>query len=775
MHAPGAGERRNFLSTARVALARALLRGSDGYHDAGKRNCMPNIRIEIAIPVEGATERPIAAHGYLFDVRGRLLARAPLADGTVSFDVDPAALRRAKFVLAPAEAGLPDSPGLDALRRVGAYEPPLTLSPDKPRYELGSLPPEVWKRWLFCSCLVQGSVVRPVTVGDHTLDLPVCHARVHICEVDPWPLLIAKIPDRYLLRVREELLRPRPLPDPPPIRVEPVRLRLRPTDRLADATVPRLTLDPAGDALRLRLASLDLAPEVLEELAVSDPELVAAAMAEAHAPPAELPAELRRSLQSEAPPVLRAALEKHLDVLVPWLCRWPWFWPLLRKDEVAVVETDLHGRFAARVIYPCAGDKPDIYVWVEYAIGGAWTPVHKQPVACATQWNYPCGKDITIRVTDPRVPWCGDVPDMPGTEIGVITIGNAVNVRQIDAGGLAPGAKPFGGSLEPTVWFGAGLLAAGITHYRWSYRRLAADATPAEAWHACDEFVGRHYGVSTPAGLLFKVYKVGPDDAVAGDTLFHIPPVAPPAGNWAPQLNARSNTASAYFVTGVPGLRRVPDGLYELKLELFRVVGGAVTQARGLDFRVPPVTLAAPFLPDAEIAFEAAPESYLVRGATGAVEGFVLKLQVDNSPCIAAIYPTTVPGSTQECGFITFPAGPASARLGFVAAHPRGHGDLDFSVIRGSCTVGAVAAAGKTGASPIAGFALDGVGVYVGNFPVSTLLGPLAAPPSACAGSCRRAAFAEHLHVYARATDGWSWRLSYLDAHAVVAFALNPE
>jgi hypothetical protein len=396
--------------------------------------------------------------------------------------------------------------------------------------------------------------------------------------------------------------------------------------------------------------------------------------------------------------VLRAALERHLDALVPHMCRWPWLWPLLRYDEIAVVDTDPHGRFAAQVLYPCAGDKPDIYVWVEFSLGGTWTPVYRRPVACATLWNYACGKEITIRITDPRVPWCGDLPDMPGTEIGVLTLGNAINVRQIDGDGLAPGGKPLGGSLEPTVWFGAGLLAAGVTHYRWSYRRMLDATTPAEelAPLRCASSAATTACI-TPSGLLFKVYKVGPDDAVTGDTLFHIPPVPPPAGVWAPQVNARSNTASAYLVTGVPGARQVPDGRYELKLELFRVAGGVVTKATGLDFRVPPAALAAPFPPDVEIAFEAAPESYLLRAADGAVEAFVLRVFVDNSPCIAAIYPTSVPGSTQECGFITFPLAATHAGLGFLAAHPRGHGDFAFDVIRGSCAVGAAGATGKTG------------------------------------------------------------------------------
>ncbi|MDD1617772.1 MAG: hypothetical protein LUQ28_15145 [Methylococcaceae bacterium] len=42
-------------------------------------------------------------------------------------------------------------------------------------------------------------------------------------------------------------------------------------------------------------------------------------------------------------------------------------------------------------------------------------------------------------------------------------------------------------------------------------------------------------------------------------------------------------------------------------------------------------------------------------------------------------------------------------------------------------------------------------------------------------GTCRKAAFAENLHVDALATDGWS-TLDYLDDDATpVAFALEPK
>jgi hypothetical protein len=728
---------------------------------------MPTAPITFAVPMEGTPESPLELGAFLFDARGKLLARGPVRDGKTVLDVEPAALARARLLVAPTGANLPAVPTLDSLRRAEAYEPPLRLDPRIREYKLPVLLPELWKRWLLCLCRIPGRVVRPVEMQGRVYELPVCHARVHVCEVDPWPVILPRLPDSVILKVRDELLRerpvivrpPRPEPDPGPL----LRERL-----LLSALSEPEALE------RLHREALSLSPEALNELAESHPDRAAEVLRATSAVSIALPGALRAALSAASPTAVRTALERHAEELMPLLGSCPWIWPLLRHDEVATLITDEHGRFEARLRYPCSGDRPDVYVWVEFCIGGVWTAVYKPPIASSTRWNYPCGEELVVRVRDARVPWCGEAPQMQAAQIGVISIGNAVSVAQIDGDGLAPGGRPLGGSLEPAVWFGAGLLASGVTHYRWSYRRLQDDGTPLEPWHACDDFVGRHYGVITPDDrLVFKVFKLGPDEAVAGESLFHIPPRDPPSGQWAPQLNARANTASAYFVTGQPGnLRRLPDGLYQLKLELFRIVGGTVTQASDLDFRIPPATKSAPFAPDEEIAFVSAPETNVLRDAGGHVVAFTLKLRVDNSPCTAGIYAVTVPGSTQECGFLSYPVPAGAATLRFVASHPRGYGDFAFSVIRGACAVGFAAASGKTGATPVGGYTLDLAGAYVRAFAIDLLLGPLAG--TGCAQPCKRAAFAQHLHVYSRATDGWG-RLDYLDAHAVIPFALVPQ
>lgn len=723
--------------------------------------------ITFVVPLEGNPESPLDLNAFLFDARGKLVARAPVREGKAVLELEPEQLVRARFLVAPAGANLPEVPTLEALRRAEAYEPPLRLDPQIRSYKLPVLLPEIWKRWLLCVCRIPGCVVRPIEIQGKVHELPVCHARVHICEVDPWPRILPRIPDRTLLKIRDELLHERAVVIRPP-RPEPDPFTLR------DARLSLSALSDLDATERLRREAVAMSPEALGELAEAQPDKAAEILRFTAPVPGALPAPLRAALNVSTAAAVRAALEAHAEALMPWLCTCPWIWPLLRSEEVSTLTTDEHGRFEARIFYPCGGDKPDVYVWVEYCLGGVWTSVYKPPMACATRWNYPTGEELVVRITDPRVPWCGEAPQMQAAQIGVITIGNGISVSQIDAAGLAPGGRPLGGSLEPAVWFGAGLLASGITHYRWSYRRIQDDGTALGPWHACDAFIGRHYGVITPDDrLVFKVFKLGPDEGIAGDTLFRIPPKDPPSGQWAPQLNARSNTASACFLTGDAGTpRRVADGLYQLKLELFLSAGSMATQASGLDFRVPAPSKSAPFAPDEEIPFVAAPEPNLIRDASGRVVAFTLRLRVDNSSCTAGIYAVTVPGSTQECGFLEYPVPAGSATLRFVASHPRGYGDFSFSVTRGACAVPFAAASAKTGHTPASGYALDAAGAYARSFPLDTLLGPL--PGATCAQTCKRAAFAEHLHVYSRATDGWG-RLDYLDAHAVVAFALAPK
>src|SRR5262249_39490312 len=182
--------------------------------------------------------------------------------------------------------------------------------------------------------------------------------------------------------------------------------------------------------------------------------------------------ETHAALASSAATTVRAALIDSAHLIVPYLCGWPWLWPWLwRCDEVRVVDTDDSGRFDVTIYHRCS-DEPDLYFWVEYFIAGAWTPVYQPWRPCATYWDFDCASEVTIRVTDPRVPYCGGQGSPHGKAVVVKTIGNDVSISEIlgaAAGsreGLVPDGEfaaqdsPFAGTLELRADFGEQLVAS---------------------------------------------------------------------------------------------------------------------------------------------------------------------------------------------------------------------------------------------------------------------------------------------------------------------------
>jgi hypothetical protein len=614
---------------------------------------------------------------------------------------------------------------------------------------------------------------------------------VHICEVDRLWLVLPRLPDDLIRRLRDELIailwRPIPIPEPnpPPFRFDPGVIDPSPINLARLNKAARVGFDPQPDPPAFR-TTLRAAPgsEVMP-----NPQPL---------PPREalrnLPLATRSALLSNSLPVVRQALVENLTLIRPWLCLWDWLWPYFYEcEEVAVVVTDHQGRFDTTIWYPCFGDHPDLYFWVEYCLGGVWTTVYHPPLRCNTYWNYDCGSEVTLRVTDPRVPWCGDEPPLPGKQLAVLSIGNGVSlteIRRASAGaaeGLTTAGEPFGGSLEPRVWFGDGLIGSGLTHYRWSVRRLNTSGNPANdlPWRALDHQVIRHYGEEmADSTLTFKPYVLGPDPAFAGQNLFQIRPDDPPlnagavSSSWAPEVDARTNTASAYFLSHQEngGDALAGAGKYELKLELFKLAGGVMQvvnlSTEGVLLKVP--TIAAPFgqvvVPTQPVAHFPAQagdqEDRVFRDGTGRIVAFRLVLHVDNNPCYAEIMETEVNGNAAgPCGFIKYTdKANDDAHLSFIARHPHNFATFNFNIAKGSVGVVLNSNGSVDGSGPgINGFVRDVNSLFARDVPVADLL-----------GSCDKAAFSQTLQVDALATDGWG-TLEYLDDSATPkAFALEP-
>lgn len=754
----------------------------------------------IQAPFEGTPDGKIAAVAYLFDRSGALLASEALSKGQARFSLREAP-RGARLLIGPPvdEGKREGAPTLAMMERLDAYAPQWRFSPGKRVYEIEPIPEHLWPLWCWCKCRVRGRIVKRVRLpGGEIVELPVCNARVHICEVDRLWWVLARLPDHDIFRVRDELLHilrrppwppepdPGPGPDIGPIEVgfgDPVRdLANAPSRRLQLAEATRLV----GPGEAVGFNPQPDPPRDLSRLSDTRAPVIAAQ---------QLTAAGQFALASSSTQIVRRWLLDNLEFVQPWICRWHWLHPWFYVcDELRVVMTDEDGRFDTTIYYPCFGDKPDLYFWVEYSIGGIWTAVYRPPIPCNVWWNYPCGTEVTITITDPRVHGCGHTEPLPGKQVVVKTIGRHVSMGEINrepsainlganplkAGTVKAGwihrtrESPFGATLEPRVDFGTGLKPAGITHYRWSYRTLGSVLE--SDWMAIDSPVSRHYRETTPIGqpVIYKSVLVGPDQAFTGQYYFEIEPALPAGGDEWEVLDESYDLASAYWNT-VP----LATGKYELKLELFRNFGGTMTR---VDLTAESVDLfqvlnPAPLTSGTYITAPATHDRALFDSASHLV-GFRLVTHVDNRQCFGTINSATVVAGNNDtkCGFLEYTPGDA-VTISFRASHPAHYATFDFHVVRVATQLPSGASSGLVDAAGANGYVRSG-DQFSKPISVTTLLGeglPIGETP------CIRAAFAESLRVYALATNGYG-RLSGYDAPVTSdpaqvnlrAFAITP-
>ncbi len=774
-------------------------------------------KVSLKVSTESVPDFEGALSAFVFDTNGRLLASAPVRGGAVTLPVSEAQVLKGRVFFGPAPEGDDLVPTLQLMERLRAYEPVLRAGRGGGLVDLVRIPSDLLRLWPFCFCHVRGRVVRAIDGPNGHEERPVCGARVHICEVDAIPRFVLRLPDRDLLRLRDDLIGvirfPRPIPrppepDPPPFLfrfdpdiagLNPQPLPPAPGDPLRGAVGSR-RLDP-GAAVGLNpqplpprttdVVGFDPQPDppagLLSRTARSGVSLPAvSALRRTGGIGAALAPEVAAALTSASVTQVRSALLANVHLLRPYLCFWPWWWGWFRCDEIRVLETDAFGRFETLIFYLCAGDKPDLYFWVEFQLGGVWETVYHPPIPCNTWWNYACGTEVTIRITDERVPVCDTEPDLPGCQVAVLSIGNNVSISEIQgagagvAEGLTTDGRPFGGTLEPHVWFSRDCLInqKGITHYRWSFRRLTGPdgVTPnVGSWTIMTRKVGRHYSMLDPVtgNPVFPFHDLGPDPLAPVGNLFQIKPLDPPPPgiDWE-VLDAREDTATAFFETAglSGGNAAAAAGKYEIKLELFKSNASLVDwTAEGVDLTIADVP--APFGTN-PVTTVAAPAYYrILDPGTGHLMGYRMVVRVDNNPCRAEIQAITGTGLTVDanCGFVEYTAG-ATVDLVFEAEHPNNFAVFGFSVRRGlGIPIPPAAASGKVGDSPVSGYVLSGAFTYSKTLSVSTLL-TVNTPPGQT--PCAQAAFAEVLDVDALATDGWSHHLTHLDRSDVAAFAL---
>ena len=718
---------------------------------------------------EKAKTNPNELVALAFSKDGQLLARTRPDNDKLYFDLKPEQLRYARvFVFPEPPAGI-EGITLAKAERLQAYEPAIKLGPNN-ELDISRIPGKIIQRWLWYRCCARGRVTKRFLIDGLWQDMPVCNAIVHICEVDPILIVLPRVPDWVIDRFRDVVLEripipiPEPIPDPPPFEAF---VPIPPRPFSFGNSIQPLARPLGGVQQQL---SLQAAPNI------------------------ELPQEVRLKLGNADTNQARNLLVEHIDLFRPYLCRWPWFWPwLYRCDEITTVRTDFNGRFEACFWRQIFEEKADLYFWVEYEIDGVPTTVYRPSIPCHTYWDYECGDEVSIRITDPRVPFGCQQP-ISGQIAWVKTIGWGANVSHIEqnsgasiiqqgqifqtvgltdyaTAGLGFGlanqkVRPFADSLKFIVQFGSGFPSSSVTHYRWSYRKTHNDKlVPAsaseQAWTPLDQrTMSKAYTIEVTSGAITtfetRYFPLGPF-SIGSVNAYKIPPVSPKGTDVGNDPTAEWDQNTITMIVDSSSLKG--DGLYEFKLEFFNTAGVRQNVADTVNQISNPANLG---------QSQPAGSDYLLPAVEDLFKPFRMKVRIDNQKSTAQIYTVLVDGkaSSTECGFVQYDnKGTSDVNFRFRASHPNDFATFSFNVARGN-SADPLSNADTSGmvVGSTANYTLGVDGIYRNAVNVGYLLGP-------CPD---KAAFAEHLYVDGLHTNGTSI-LDSFDASALAAFALEPK
>jgi hypothetical protein len=730
---------------------------------------MPDNKFTVNAQFEGLTdkEKPSDSAVYAFDAKGNFLASAPLEKGQAQLALPQQATAQAVRLFLGPRLEKDARPTPDLLQKYGALEDRRLLDPRNPKLQF-TIPGPIWKRWPLCFCVVRGRVVKRQPQPDGSVkNLPVCHTRVTICEVDMLPNIILRLPDPIIIRLRDELIREitrplpvvRPVPPRPPFPDPPPILRMTPNASAGAASGLKIAAaaqpSAAAAAPTANLQSLDLKTQMSVRALASTTAV----------------AELRPRLA-----------DLHL-IISPFLCIWDWLHPffITRVDCLRTVNVNENGQFQTVLAYLCAGDKPDLYFKVEQLQGGVWKTIYAPSVACHTHWDFSCGSEVTIVITDPSAIAC--MPQDPvvtgeGTWVMPYAVGGTLIWGSPVPAAAAPNGRvrtdgftnygsindaPFGSLLGFRMGYSNNITGSpAIKYFRWSYRK-----TGTLAWSQMNLPVSRHYVKTVPAApnpiISFPTYQLGPRTVGVQQNLYEFKPPAPPAP--APPDPAGTTTAwpvdnwfddiyAAFLDTiSLPGTPQESAGQYQIKLEIFGPAGALLAPGAGTFRFIVPTNVE----PNNTIH---------TRQATAAeidADGFIFNLQVDNNICEATIYPTSVgPTSVADaCGFLRYTPGVGQFTLAFTASHQNNRAFFAFSVVRGMTGVAAASVSNAEVGANAGPYTRDANSRFSRAFNQSDLL-----------GACVNAAFAESLGVYAKVTNGWGRIGGGYDDSALAAFAL---
>lgn len=647
---------------------------------------------------------------YAFDPFGRLVSMAaPNKDGVAELRL-PGNKGVAGFKIAVGPTLDGEAIHATSLSNAGALFEEIDIRNLPKRLEFSVLRAR-WIDWFLRFCCVKGTVIKPVGFGGFTINLPVCDATVEIYEVDPWFVILPRLPKDILDKIRDIVDGPWPpikLPDkgdPPPVIIRP---------------------GAGPDPVPFERPAVKLTRSVS---AIGDGSVRALS----------LPSEVRLSARAASDRIFVQSLLPYREILWPVLCWYPWWRRFVTTQLVCKAKTDCHGKFSCCFLRARNDtDQPDLWFRVtqHLPIVGETVIYERYPVGCNTHWNYQCGTEVTLRVTDPRAYSCGCGPDVgnDGEWVLLDQIGATIcsTIRGMSASlagsttsanrGMTGGGNPFAGTIQPTMYFSPGLTAAAVK-YKISFKRADQDDTH---WQALSRPVSRSYLFTGGGGSPeWGSYPLGPTGG-----LTDVRPAVPPAGTWEVRFPRADRSAGDWdtFVDLPAG----SFGLYNIKIEMFK--------SNGTPLNVNDAGLPYKFLLGKEgtVIQEDAATLGLVSG-----NSLIVDLYVDTVACTAHINPPSIgmQSASPECGGLNYEFESQTVTLSYLANQPRGFYTYSFRVVRGQGNVVFDLPDGDPSDAQSYGV------------PVSSMIGT-------CTGG---AAFAATLDVNSTAIDGYS-RVSALDA-----------
>jgi hypothetical protein len=728
--------------------------------DSSSQSAVP-IQISVKLQASPKGDTPPQAVAYAFTDTGHFLAKEVVdAKGAASLTVPSTqSPQQVRVLIGPdvSEGASNDQPiTLADLTRRGAQEQYLRTGPDAKNLKAAfQIPHEIWYCWIRF-CFVKGTLLKRIYSSGIAIDYPVCGATVQIWEVERILLLISKLTDVQLEKLRQYMLNPQPLPpgpDPGPER------QLFQSSLNAVAFNPQP--DPPGDPYPFRtLGQIEVAQPVstVQEFSVASAEFEQVHRA---ALSGNL-STLRQSLLT----VNEAAIRYIFCLLFPW-------W--ITKRQIGTLTTDRCGNFQGYVFLSC-NETPNLYFTASVSFLGIQFSIYDPtPVSCYTHWNYQCGTEVTLYTSSAFAPLCAPCPPIDAPENYVLfrALGNVqlngiygaspvlsgvTNASNIGEAANLYGAgldSPFGGTVLPRVEFDSSLRALNkAVYYQISYRPGTSGGfipLPGSIDRKYNHFVG--------TDLVTSVYNLGPKVVNGVANLFEIPPALPPQGDWA-FPNPPSDLANAVFPTVTPPLGPTPPpegthGIYQLKLELFDSSGAQVNIATaGIRYFVPTTQD-----PDGTIHTADAATIGLVSG-----NRFILTMHVDNQATFGSLGTPTLDGvGADTCGvfryssMVAIPMG--TVTIPYTATHPDNFATYSYRLARGATPLTPPTTSGKVSAA---------------TNPALIAMSVLSLLRQPDGTICDTAGFAEDLYVAALATDGWSRQSQYDSNPGPRAFVLAP-